>query len=530
MRSDFVTFFGPRDHNGLVAYQQQVESRSWFAYSVGDPSNAVDADLVKVLQQQGGVIVQIDAQAAGAPKMIVGTWKGVGYEPPVALLVLHIDRGPEWLELKAGTREITLETGDHVMLPLDRNCQQTLENLRQNLEYLPLDYEMTILNVLRRPSLEWRVSRLERAIRSGRPASDAPVSGTEAKASGGRLRWNNLNVFRLTVVFLLILLVAAGYFLLTPHSPGAPKQEQRMGTATRISSATSPSNPEAPVILIATVTGTSSGRTPSGTVKLLEGNQTIEAKQLDFAGSAQFQISSLVPGTHQITGQYSGDTTFLTSGSNIVQITIPKPNLDRPGIEASKTQTTLQSNADVATLGSPVTFTTTVSSTNRKSPVGLVRFLVDNQPFAAKRLNSGGASLTISNLSSATHKIQAIYLGNQEFQRSNSNVVSQVINPLPVRAKLDTRTSLAYIPKTRGQTAKIEVRVECINSTVIPNGLVEIFNNERRFRGKPLSSDGIADFEIAELQLDPGSYRFTATYLGSPEFLGSSSSEKLKIK
>lgn len=530
MRSDLVTFFGPRDHNGLVAYQHQAESRSWFAYSVGDPANAADTDLVKILQQQGGVIVQIDAQVAGAPKMIVGTWKGVSYEPPGALMVLHIDHGPDWVELKAGTREIPLESGDHVLLPLDRDCQHTLENLRRDLEYLPLDYEMTILNVLRRPSLEWRVSRLERAIRSGRPASDAPVSSpVEAKPSGVRFRWSNLNVFRLTAAFLLILLVAAGFFLLTPHSPGGPKQEPRIGTATRISIATSPSSPGAPVILIATVTGTSSGHVPSGTVKLVEGNQTIETKQLDFVGWAQFQISSLVSGPHQIIGQYSGDSTFFGSSSNSVQITMPKPGSNQPEIVAITTKTILTSSAVAPNFGSPVIFTASVSSANGTSPVGWVRFLVDGKRFRGQLNASGVATLTMNDLSASLHKIQAIYLGNEKFRRSESGVVSQKIILSPARTKLETRTSVAYIAKSKDRTSTIEVRVECLSAQMIPSGEVEIYDRKGAIVGKPLSN-GIAFFEVAGLGFEKGSHVVTATYKGNSEFVGSSKSETLKIK
>src|SRR5262249_3318517 len=153
--------------------------------------------------------------------------------PPGKLLLLHLDRSPEWVELKPGTKEITLEAGSHVLLPLDRGSQQALENLRQGLEYLPLDYEITLLNVLRRPSLEWRVSRLERAVQPEQPARDRPNDRAGANILTTPFSSSRFSVFRLAVIFLLLVLAIAAYFLVWPHTHEEPRH-QKATTLTKI--------------------------------------------------------------------------------------------------------------------------------------------------------------------------------------------------------------------------------------------------------------------------------------------------------
>lgn len=453
MRNDIVTFFGPRDHGGLSPYLHQSESKSWFAYSVGDLSNSRDTDRIKVLQQ-GGVVVQVDHGASDVTGVVIGTWKGASYEPPARLLVLHLDRSPEWVDLKPGTKEIALEPGSHVLLPLDHNSELALENLRRGLEYLPLDYEITVLNVLRRPSLEWRVSRLERAARPEQSARESVAVGAETGALNSLLRWRRISLLQVaTVLLLLVLFVLAGYFLLSARSdpPTAPPQTK---TANRFTDNSSPAG---------------HGSTTSGSANNLQ--------------------------------------PVIANGDN------------RGVRQASKTSTIIQTSAAVSSFGSPVTFTATVSSANGNSPAGSVQFMDGNKRLSTpRRLSASGvAVLTVRHFQIGPHEIQALYLSDANFQPSRSQVVSQTVIPVQVQTQTDLQIS-----KGKGKAQGIvEVEVTCINSDTIPTGEVQIDLGDGRLDRKPLSNDGIVDFDIAEFRLRKGSYQITATYLGGPGFRSS---------
>jgi hypothetical protein len=54
-----------------------------------------------------------------------------------------------------------LMIGDHLVLPVNNEAEGRLTALRDNLKGLPSDLESSVLNIIRRPSLEWRLDRIE---------------------------------------------------------------------------------------------------------------------------------------------------------------------------------------------------------------------------------------------------------------------------------------------------------------------------------------------------------------------------------
>ncbi|HKO57006.1 MAG TPA: Ig-like domain repeat protein, partial [Thermoanaerobaculia bacterium] len=84
-------------------------------------------------------------------------------------------------------------------------------------------------------------------------------------------------------------------------------------TTTALGSSVNPSSPGQNVTFTATVTGAS----PTGTVTFFDGSTPLGTIPLTGNG-AQLSTAALVPGSHDITAQYSGDANNLPSTSNVV--------------------------------------------------------------------------------------------------------------------------------------------------------------------------------------------------------------------
>jgi hypothetical protein len=81
------------------------------------------------------------------------------------------------------TDSCDLQLGEHLLLPVSKDAEARLHALREHLKGLPSDLESSVLNIIRRPSLEWRIERIERAL-------SMPAGGSarqRSRARSGRL-------------------------------------------------------------------------------------------------------------------------------------------------------------------------------------------------------------------------------------------------------------------------------------------------------------------------------------------------------
>jgi hypothetical protein len=76
-----------------------------------------------------------------------------------------------------------------------------------------------------------------------------------------------------------------------------------------------------PVMLTATVMG-AGGATPTGTVTFFSNGQSLGTVGLNAGGKAVLTVSTLVPGSDNVTAVYSGDTSFTTSTSTPASVTV----------------------------------------------------------------------------------------------------------------------------------------------------------------------------------------------------------------
>ena len=111
-------------------------------------------------------------------------------------------------------------------------------------------------------------------------------------------------------------------------STGSLVQIVQDGTATTVSSSSSPSSFGQLVVFTANVKAANSAPiTPTGSVNFKEGGTILATVPLDAAGQATFSISGLSIGGHTITADFAGATGWLTSSGAFTQVVQDAPLL-----------------------------------------------------------------------------------------------------------------------------------------------------------------------------------------------------------
>jgi Big-like domain-containing protein len=187
-----------------------------------------------------------------------------------------------------------------------------------------------------------------------------------------------------------------------------------VGTTTLLTSSPSPSNYGQTITFTATVTPASGTSTPTGGVTFMDGSTILGSSTLNASGIATLLVPGLAVGSHSITAQYSGDTSFAGSTSTVLTQVV---NL-------APTTTTLTSSRNPSNPGQRVTFTATVSAA---AATGVVQFFDGLTLLGSANLSGGSASLSTSNLSTGTHSITAQYGGDGNYNGSSSAVLTQTV-------------------------------------------------------------------------------------------------------
>jgi len=220
--------------------------------------------------------------------------------------------------------------------------------------------------------------------------------------------------------------------------------------------------------LTAAVTKASGTAIPSGTATFYDGATPLGTVDLNSTAHASLVVSSFGLGNYNITAAHSGfsgstlspvavtvnpvDTVTLAPANRVdrtanpwtVQfsddgvnwtdvVTFDTPSGWAVGVTRSfstpqlgqNTTTTLASSASPATVGTPVTFTATVSPS---SATGTVTFAADGTTLATVALASGHATFATSALAVGPHSMTAAYGGDANDNPSTSAALWEVIN------------------------------------------------------------------------------------------------------
>ncbi len=194
-------------------------------------------------------------------------------------------------------------------------------------------------------------------------------------------------------------------------------------TTSLLFSTQNPSSPNTPVVFEAIVFPTLGANVlPTGTVTFFDGASQIGSPVALSSELAIFTSPALAAGTHNITGQYSGDANFAaTTSSPVVQVVQSSALLP--------SATALASSVNPSFAGESVTFIAPVDGPTGGTPTGTVNFLDNGVMIGSGAISSGQAMFTTSTILAGTHAITAVYPGNASFSSSTSNIVMQVVSP-----------------------------------------------------------------------------------------------------
>jgi YVTN family beta-propeller protein len=278
-------------------------------------------------------------------------------------------------------------------------------------------------------------------------------------------------------------------------------------TTTAITSSLNPSTYCASVTFTATVTSTAG--TPTGTVKFYSSGTLIGSATLS-GGVATFTTASLAAGGHSMTAVYEGATKFAGSTSPALTQTV-KP---------AATTTSVTSSLNPSGLGQPVTFTAKVTSPCG-TPTGTVSFYNGSNSLGSETLSGGVASLTISTLTSGTHKITASYGGATDFGTSSGSL-TQTVGTTGATTSTTVVSSEPYNPYGHAITLTATVTA----GTGTPTGTVTFYNNGTALGTENLSNGTAV---LTTSTLPAGTDTITATYNGASGFAPSTSGPLTQI-
>jgi hypothetical protein len=232
---------------------------------------------------------------------------------------------------------------------------------------------------------------------------------------------------------------------------------------------------------------------------------------LDNRGKAAIVAQDLVAGQHKIGVFYAGNANFNPSKAALTQ-----------EVHKADTVAALDAAPNPSTYGDQVTVNARVTS-EYAVVSGSIQFKLDGQNVdSAQMLDSQSqASLTIPGLAAGSHVVDFYYLGTDNFNSSQATLTQQV-------NKADTTTSLAAsaISSTLGEPLTLSAVVA--SSVEKPMGSVQFFMEGKKMSDPvTLNDSGQAFLEVQNLEI--GTYRMQAVYLGSDNFNGSSSQEVVVV-
>jgi hypothetical protein len=261
----------------------------------------------------------------------------------------------------------------------------------------------------------------------------------------------------------------------------------------------------APVTFTATVSGNSAS-VPTGNVAFKDGAVTLTTLQVNGAGVAVFQTSTLSAGTHSITAVYQGDSDYAGSTSTPVTETVNKVT----------TSAAIVSSANPANAGSTVNFTVTITALNTTTPnipiTGTVSLFEGTTVLGTGTVAALGASpatatvtVPVSSLAVGAHAITAVYAGDGNYLASTSPALAQTIVIATSNNVLTASATNVTVTKPLTLTATLT------SSGGTPGGTVTFLDGAASI-GTGTLANGIASVTTSTLAV--GAHTITAVYGG----------------
>ena len=261
------------------------------------------------------------------------------------------------------------------------------------------------------------------------------------------------------------------------------------------------------------ITASSAGTTPTGTVTLLDGTNSIASGQLQAGGVLTLSVTSLTAGSHTITASYAGDN------SNAAGVSPPVVQVVHDAQAA--TTTMLSSSTNPAIAGAPLTLTAAVAELTPGSGsgaiTGTVAFMDGVNQLGTANVTSGSATLTVSTLTVGTHNLTASYKGATNYNVSSSNVVAELVQIASTKAALSTSSN----PSPAG--AALTLTASVLSSGGTATGSVTFTDGGLSLGSANLNAQGVATLIVPGTHWTVGTHSLGASYAGDAADTGCTS-------
>ncbi len=295
-------------------------------------------------------------------------------------------------------------------------------------------------------------------------------------------------------------------------STSAPRTvtvSQAVSKTTLTASSTSPGM-GTNLTLTARVAGsTVTGYKPSGTVTFKDGDATLGTVALNASQVATFVTASLDIGAHSLTATYEGDSNNTASNSPPITVTVVE----------TTTRTTLIRSTSLPVIGSPVTFTATVTGnkTPGDEPTGLVTFLdgatsLGTAPLALNPTTGTLQAVYLANgLDLGLHVVRAVYAGDAHNLNSSSGSVTVTVLKASSTTGLSASSALPLLGSTVTLTATVTGNTA---SGRAPTGTVTFLDGATPIKPEGVVLDANRKANMVTSSLGVGLHTLTAVYEG----------------
>jgi uncharacterized protein len=279
-------------------------------------------------------------------------------------------------------------------------------------------------------------------------------------------------------------------------------------TTLAVSGAPNPSTTGEPVAF--TITASSSGEVPTGTVTLTESGTTLGTGTLS-SGTATVTTSALTQGTHTIMATYTGDTTNTAATATTTQTV----NANTTTLTLTPSSTTIYyahaATLTATALGSYGTPTGTVSLTDTtiSSSFGTGTLAATSTTYTSS------TSVANSALAVGTHTMQATYTSDGTHAAASSNTVTVTV--LPTYA---TTSTLSCSPLTAAVRSTISCTDTVTSSGGTPSGTITYYDGTTAL-GTAVVTSGTASFSTSSLAI--GNHTLSAVFAENDPYLASTS-------
>jgi hypothetical protein len=260
-----------------------------------------------------------------------------------------------------------------------------------------------------------------------------------------------------------------------------------------------------------TLTASAATGTPTGAITFYDGTTLIGTSNLSGGGVATFSTTTLNAATHSLSAKYAGDAADASGTSNVVSEVI---------LQAT-TLTMLGSSNASAPVGSAVTFTANVSSTNGPVPTGTAQFMDGSTVLGSGTLDVNGATtLVVSALTPGAHNIVVTYSGDASDATSTSAALVETVQQLGTTTLLISDANPANAGATIHLTATVSMAAGATADGAI-TGVVTFTEGATVLGTGAVNASGIAALSVGTLPVGPHS--IVAIFAGNTNYAGSTS-------